>query len=336
MTEPDQLENFLLTQGWGTAQREPFPADWSQRRYQRLTRDDKNLPRAILMLAPPDGDFINFVRIAGLLRQVGASAPRIFAADTLQGFMLLEDFGDRNFGRLIDAGTAPHALLLRATDVLIALHRGDVLARSKNFSLPAYDAARLIALLQPLLEHYVPASGGKIDTTNAAAFREIWQELLVPIAALPTTLILRDFMADNLMDLSAAPFARNDWQAVGLLDFELAGVGSVAYDIASLTEQVRRDLPAAVCEDVIAHYLQAMPQLDAAQFRQAVAVLSVQRHLRILGVLSRVVAERPEAAGKRAYFPRIVGHIKAQMQHPAHASRFEPLQKWLKTNLPEF
>ena len=103
---------FLAAHGWQHAAITPFPADWSARRYARLRRD-ANPSSAILMMTAPDADFFSFLHVDGILCGLAASAPALYAVDAEQGMLLLEDFGDRNFGRMINSGADPEILLRR-------------------------------------------------------------------------------------------------------------------------------------------------------------------------------------------------------------------------------
>ena len=57
---------------------------------------------------------------------MGYSAPDVLAADEVQGFALLEDFGDGSFSVLLTSPAAPsleRTLYEAATDFLVDLHR---------------------------------------------------------------------------------------------------------------------------------------------------------------------------------------------------------------------
>src|SRR5215510_13889457 len=83
------IASFLSTCGWGDAAPEPLAADASFRRYYRLYNGGR---RAILMDAPPpQEDVAPYVAISTLLRDLGFSAPEIFAEDRTAGFLLIED-----------------------------------------------------------------------------------------------------------------------------------------------------------------------------------------------------------------------------------------------------
>ncbi len=305
---------FLRAQGWPPEQAQPFPADWSARRYARVTRDAPP-HRAVLMQATPDADFLAFIRIARLLRDdLKLSAPEIYAADTAQGFLLLEDFGDANFGRLLDSGAEPWPLYARAVATLCQVQKSSLTLTAPD--LPRYDTARFIAQLEPVLENFSYADAA----AARAAWQTTWQRALAPIAALPQALLLRDFMPDNLMALPPRP----DGQNVGLLDFELTGIGPVAYDLASLLEEVRRDLPATVREQAITAYLKEWPELDPASFRRAVELLAIQRHARIFARLKTMT--------KPDFYMRSCGTLRDLLQTPGAA----PVRPWFQTYLPQY
>jgi len=75
----------------------PASADASFRRYFRV-RDANTGQTFVVMDAPPDKeDCEPFVHITRLLRGVSVNAPDIITMDLAQGFLLLDDLGDRQF-----------------------------------------------------------------------------------------------------------------------------------------------------------------------------------------------------------------------------------------------
>ena len=72
---------------------------------------------------PPQEDVRPYIAVAGMLRGLGLSAPEIFAEDREPGLLLIEDFGDGTYTRLLARGADESALYALAVDVLIALHR---------------------------------------------------------------------------------------------------------------------------------------------------------------------------------------------------------------------
>jgi aminoglycoside/choline kinase family phosphotransferase len=118
-------------------------------------------------------------------------------------------------------------------------------------------------------------------------------------------------------------------KAAGLIDFQSAGLGPVAYDLVSLLEDARRDVPTDLAEAMLARYLGAFPDLDAAAFRRSYAVLGAVRHSRIVAIFVRLALQQR----KRAYLvhlPRVWRLLEAQLTKPELA----PLADWFARHLP--
>ena len=214
--------------GWAGVAPVMLAGDASFRRYYRLTAAGK---RAVVMDAPPPMEDIGpYIAVAEMLRDLGLSAPEIYAEDRQHGFLLIEDFGDDVYTRLLARGADEGALYGLAIDTLAALHRA--VAERGRPALPPYDEARLL--------EEAGAAGGLVcaDVLGAALPEEASEEYLahwrrvLPLAALPSaaqngpTLVLRDYHVDNLMLLPG----RSGVRACGLLDFQDAVCGPASYD----------------------------------------------------------------------------------------------------------
>ena len=118
---PDNnIDAFLKQTAWTNAACESLTGDASTRKYFRLRRDKQS---AILMDASLAREILApFIRINQHLQQLGLSAPAILARDEQQGLLLLEDFGDDTFSRLLDDQGDAEKLFALGTDVLNALH----------------------------------------------------------------------------------------------------------------------------------------------------------------------------------------------------------------------
>jgi len=117
----EAMAAFLDACGWGGFAAVPLTGDASFRRYYRLAGDGSS---TVLMDAPPPQEEVGpYVVVAGLLRRLGFSAPEVLAEDHEEGFLLLEDFGDDTYTRLLDRGIDEPALYALAVDTLIALQR---------------------------------------------------------------------------------------------------------------------------------------------------------------------------------------------------------------------
>lgn len=306
MTDRSLLaDQFVARTEWSGAIRKPLAGDASNRRYERLHLDGQS---AVLMDAPREkGEDIGpFVRIARFLCDLGLSAPRILAEDAEHGFLLLEDLGDDLFARVIPRDPAlEYPLYEAATDALIHLHRAPPLQ-----GLATYSPAIMLDMAALAWRWYL-SGGQSAEVASEQAFRAGFAPILQQYANETPVLIQRDYHAENLIWLPE----RTGPARVGLLDFQDAMAGHPAYDLVSILQDARRDVPLSVEQDMIARYVAATGQ-DDDLFRAAYAVLGVQRNLRILGVFGRLCI----MGGKPHYIdliPRVWGLLLRDLEHPA-------------------
>jgi aminoglycoside/choline kinase family phosphotransferase len=311
---------FLHASGWGTADQRFLAGDASDRSYDRLTLAGKT---AVLMDAPPGkgDDPADFITIAAHLNGLGLSAPRILAQDLAQGFLLLEDLGDGLFARIIPA--QPHLelpLYTAATDLLLHLQ-----SQPAPHPLPDLSAQHWAEAAAFALDWYrFAATGTRVDTTP---FIAAMTHLMQRFADGPRVLILRDYHAENLLWLAE----RQGLARVGLLDFQLAQMGQPGYDLVSLLQDARRDVPQGIETAMIARFATATGQTG---FAESYAVLGAQRALRILGIFARLCL----VAGKRPYLPlipRVWGQLQRNLAHPALAPLAEICTELLPEPTPE-
>jgi hypothetical protein len=319
----DTLDRFLAGQGWGAAERHPLAGDASFRRYIRLHR---GADRAMLMDAPPPQEDVRpFLRIARLLERLDLSAPRVLAADEAAGLLLLEDLGDETYTRVLAAGGDEGALYALATDLLIDLHRRFDPAMAEG--VPPYDDDRLLDEAALLVDWYLPAiRGADTPADLRAEYLDLWRETFAIARSVADTLVLRDYHVDNLMLLDG----RDGVAACGLLDFQDAVIGPISYDLVSLLEDARRDVPQDLAARMIARYCDAFPALDRDAFLASYAVMGAQRSAKIVGIFTRL--DRRD--GKPIYLehiPRVWRWLEGDLAHPVLVD----LRNWFDREIPQ-
>ncbi|UYV37295.1 phosphotransferase [Rhodobacteraceae bacterium D3-12] len=303
------INDFLKSNGWADATRAPLAGDASNRRYERLSHP--TLGPAVLMDAPPDRgeDTRPFVHIAEHLAALGLSAPTIIAKDSALGFLLLEDLGDALFARVLQNNPALETPLYQAaTDVLLNLHNAPLPP-----SLKAYDPA-LMADMAALAFDWYLGQATTPDPTARDRFVRTFQSELEQFANDKSVLIQRDYHAENLLWLPE----RTGPARVGLLDFQDAMTGHPAYDLVSLLQDARRDVPPATERAMIDRYV-AKSGVDAGAFERALHLLGAQRNLRIIGVFARLCL-RDAKAHYVDLIPRVWGLLQRDLDHPALTS----------------
>lgn len=321
MTDRNKLAtDFLAMTPWAEGIRSDLAGDASNRRYERIL-DPVTGKSVVLMDAPPDKgeDVATFVRITNHLRDQGLSAPEILAENSNHGFLLIEDLGDDLYARIILREPSLELPLYEAaTDVLIALHRA---------TLPDLTTMgpRVMAELDDIaFTHYRDGILGPQDPLLAARFVDQFEDILRQTVNGDPVLVQRDYHAENLLWLPN----RDGVARVGLLDYQAALAGHRAYDLVSLLQDARRDVPASVELQMLQYYT-AKSGVDETGFHTAYTVLGVQRNMRILGVFARLSKDY----GKPQYIdliPRVWAHMIRGLDHPALA----PVAAMIHNNLP--
>jgi tRNA threonylcarbamoyl adenosine modification protein YjeE len=331
-----ELRAFLDQSGFGEAVRRRMVGDASTRIFERLRLEGET---AILMNAPrrPDGppvrdgkpysaiahlaeDVVPYVAVATGLRDRNLSAPAIMQADIERGLIIMEDLGHE----LIVAGDPPAPIEARyeaAVDLLVSLHRRKLpeslpAAPHLDYHLRHYDMGAFLIEAELLLDWYLPHIGAAATEAERKAFVALWQEALEPAIGDSATWVLRDYHSPNLLWLPD----RESVARIGVLDFQDALIGPPAYDVASLLQDARVDVPEALEVALLGRYVAARRsddrRFDAAFFTRLYATLAAQRATKILGIFARL--DRRD--GKPQYLrhvPRLLGYLGRSLAHPA-------------------
>jgi tRNA threonylcarbamoyl adenosine modification protein YjeE len=343
------MRDFLTRAGFADAVRRHMQGDASTRAYERLARGGESF---VLMNSPrrTDGppvrdgkpssaiahlaeDVTPFIAMAVALRLRGFSAPQIFAADRAAGLVLLEDLGTEP----VVSGDPPAPIPERyeiAADLLPALHAQklpDVLPVEPGvtYTVPPYDMDAMLIEVDLLLDWYLPKLGAKVSNTMRKDYAALWRDALRPLLAAPPAWVLRDYHSPNLLWLPQ----RRGIARIGLLDFQDAMMGPPAYDLGSLLQDARVDVPEKLEIALLARYTRARrlsePGFDAPVFVQSYATMTAQRASKILGIFARL--ERRD--GKPQYLrhiPRVWGYLQRSLAHPALAD----LKSWYRLYVP--
>ena len=341
---------FLKSAGWENAQRAFLQGDASARRYERLSSAGGQ--KAILMDMPsrPDGPPVHDNRtyssiahlaegtrqveaIAAQLRHCGFCAPQIFAADHAAGLMLTEDLGDEVYSSMLARGDDMEEPMRAAVDVLVAMAAcqwpGSVsLADGSRCTIAGYDEAAYEIEVSLLLDWFWPLTrADKPDADVKKAYFAAWREVFPLFAHSREIWVLRDYHSPNLI-----------WQPgndgvkrVGLIDTQDCIAGHPAYDLVSLLQDARNDLPEGMETRLFEYYCKARSGtgFDITAFHAAYSGLGAQRATKILGIFARLY-KRDGKPQYLAHIPRVSAALEKNLAHRALA----PVRRWFEEYLP--
>lgn len=285
-----QAREFLAANQIKNCEIEKVAGDASFRSYYRISAGEKSY---ILMFAPPSHEDVKpFIKIDEFLVSHNFFAPKIVARNIESGFLLLEDFGDETYNRVLIKNPEEEFLLYKqAANVLLNLHHFEA-----PKDLPLYNHALLFREVMLFADWYSPVQ-------NKSDFKYLWFKIFDLLSKENQVLVLRDYHADNLMKIP---------QGVGLLDFQDAVIGSKAYDLVSLLEDARRDVSEDVRQKILEYYIEKSG-CDPDVFLRDYSILSLQRNVKILGIFSRL-SKRDSKHHYLEFIPRVRSFVEARLE----------------------
>ncbi len=293
------LNRWLDHLGYRDYHLSPASEDASFRSYLRLETDAESF---VIMDAPPDREPCDqFIAVARKLRAAGLNAPEIIAQNTVEGFLLLTDFGGRDY--LSQLSPASEASLYEdALEALLLMQ-----TRIDAAELPLYDTALLNREMDLFHDWFLgKLLGISLDQAQQLIWQSIKQSLVENALAQPQVFVHRDYHSRNLMKLET--------DNPGILDFQDAVKGPLTYDLVSLLRDCYIDWPLARVEQLALDYYERArvnDLLDAepAQFMRWFNLMGIQRHLKAIGIFSRLKI-RDGKPGYLKDIPRTLEYVR--------------------------
>ena len=278
-------------------QHEKIPGDASFRSYHRLTVDNQHY---IVMDAPPAKESVKeFIAVDNLMAG-HVHVPKMIATDEQQGFIVLEDLGNTDFADVIakdltDAGEMVKTARYyqQAMQEILAIQKIDI--NDAKTVIPSYDDALLRREMGLFSEWFLPYIGVTMTPDLETLWQDLQSDIIQQVIAQPQVVVHRDFHSRNLMVL-------NHSDELGVIDFQDAVIGAYTYDLASLLRDAYINYDETWVNTHLAHYHQ-LAQIDKslAEFTVDFNIMSMQRHLKVLGIFVRLF----ERDGKDRYLTNL-------------------------------
>ena len=336
------IRAFLDNAGYRNAIRRHLTGDASIRAYEHVDAGDG---RFVLMDSPAHSpgpilahgkyyqqiahiaeDVKPFIAIGRYLVSRGLRAPAIYETDIDQGILLIEDLGSEG---VLDAAGAPMPERYRESAACLAhLHRQSATRELPVINgiihhVPDFDRDAMQIEVSLLTDWYLPwKRGTPASEEERRDYVAIWDGLIDSLASAEHNLLLRDFHSPNIIWRPDA--AGTD--RVGIIDFQDAMIGPSAYDVASLVQNARVDVPDDVADSVLDHYLAlraAQGGFDRQRFLRDWHVMAAQRNCKLIGLWVRLM----QRDGKPTYMrhmPRTFRNLTRALAHLDLA----PLRDW--------
>lgn len=250
-------------------------------------------PDRIVMDSPPALEDVRpWLKMRDLLESGGVRVPEVLARDVDTGFLLLEDLGGPTLAQIVTPATADYWFDASVEQLL----------RLQAIQPPAEMGEFGEALLQRdagLFEEWFLRRhlGLELDCDDSDRWELVQRRLMDNALSQARVLTHRDYMPRNLMPVSPGP---------AVLDFQDCVRGPIAYDAISLFKDAFLSWPLERVDGWLAQYharaqRAGLPVPSLKAFLRDADWLGLQRHLKILGIFSRLHYRD----GKTKYLPDV-------------------------------
>lgn len=307
-------------EGWSAR---PIAGDGSARLFWRIHASRPEASYVAMQNAPKDAyadrENMAYLRIGRHLRARGIPLPEIHCFDPAGGWFMLEDLGDLSLQEDHRQGGSLHHHEA-ALEVLLRLQTEGVKGFDPGWTCQTerYDPF--------VMRRYESEYFRDAFLRGYLGLKSEWPELSAPFDFLaerasraPAEFLLhRDFQSRNIMVSG---------KGIGVLDWQGARLGPLAYDVASLVIDPYTDLPPRARKHLLERYAGLLDSCNPARaevFQESFPYLALQRNLQILGAFSFLSKVR----GKRsfeAYIPRALHSLQVLLSETGRGE-LSPLQ----------
>ena len=248
----------------------------------------KNLKQSSVIVYCKKQKKINLViydAINKLLIKKNLSAPKLIKSNYKKNYIEIEDFGDLSVFQLLRKKKLNQLFYYKK--ILLLLKKIQKIKTKKiktfldrEYEIPNYSKEMLINESNLFLQWYLPKFiKGRRKNIEKKKMSKIFKNLLNSLIYKKKIFIHRDFHVSNIMITK---------KGFGLIDNQDAVYGNIAYDLASLIDDVRLKTNRKLKDKIFNEFIKINKSLDKNKFKNDFEVLSVLRNFKIIGIFSRL------------------------------------------------
>ena len=263
----------------------PIKADASFRKFYRKKIKKKS---SIIVYAEKEKikNLLNYDSVNKLLLQKNINAPRLLSENFNQNLIEIDDLGTKTILDILKKKNTKKLKIYKKILVILIKLQKIKLKKIKNFKkkfykIPIYSNKLIFNEANLFLDWYIPKIVNKNKKLKIKKeLKKIITSLIKKIQLPNTTFVHRDFHVSNLM------IKKNK---ISVIDSQDAVYGNIAYDLASLIDDVRLKTSKNIKEMVYQSYLNLnKKKINKIKFKNDFEILSVLRNLKIIGIFTRL------------------------------------------------
>ncbi len=266
---------------------QPIKNDASFRKFYRINLN-KNSKIIVFAEKEKYKNLIVYCTINNFLRNNKILAPKLFEHNYTKSVIIIEDFGDLTFNKVLSVKKNKLIIYKKLVDLLLKIQKIRPKEKLRTISsqlyvINKYSMKYLHQESDLFLNWYLPMVLNQkkvfsIKLRIKKSLSKLYKKLNFP----NTCFVHRDYHVLNLMKVG---------RKIGVIDSQDAIIGNPTYDLVSLIDDVRIKTSQKLKNQIYMYYLKKAPRIYKAKsekFLEDFNVLSVQRSLKIIGIFSRL------------------------------------------------
>ena len=255
-------------------------------------------------------------------------APKLIKNGYIKNYIEIEDFGDTTVFQLLKKNNSKKLFYYKK--IILLLNKIQKIKTKKiktflnqDFKIPNYSKKILLNEANLFLQWYLPKFIiGKKKIILKKKLSKILKSLLNQLSYKKNVFVHRDFHVSNIMITK---------RGFGIIDSQDALFGNIAYDLASLIDDVRIKTTKKLKDNIYNEFIIKNKSLDKYKFQNDFEILSVLRNLKIIGIFSRL-SKRDK---KNKYLKLIPYAWKLIESRYNNNKKFNELKIILEENFPK-
>ena len=306
----------------------PIAGDASFRKFYRIILNSK---KKILITSEKEKykNLIAYSAINKFLRSNKLNAPKLYEHNLSKGIIIIEDFGDLSFNKILSKNKNKFKIYKKLVDLLLKIQKITTPKKIESFNkkfhfMKKYSNRYLFEESNLFFDWYLPTFMSKnkalsITKKSNKILRKLYNKLNFP----NSFFCHRDYHVENLM---------KNGNKIGIIDSQDAMIGNPAYDLVSLIDDVRIKTSNRLKNKIYNYYLKKNfknKKKENKEFLEDFNTLSVQRSLKIIGIFSRLHIRD----NKKKYL-KLIPYTWKLLEMRMNSEVFFDLKKIFKENIP--
>ena len=229
----------------------------------------------------------------------GVNAPRLKKEFYNKNYIEIEDLGNETIFKILKKNRNKIKIYYSAIKILKLIQKikekNLVTFKKNKYKIPEYTKAKLINEANLFLKWYLPKVIKKSRINNAKKEIKIsFDNLFKKLKLKKKVFVHRDFHVSNMMYHK---------KKIYLIDSQDAVYGNVAYDLASLIDDVRFKTSEELKNKIFEKFVKLNSSINKDKLKNDFEILSVLRNFKIIGIFTRL-----SLRDKKTRYMRMIPH----------------------------